>query len=248
MLKAGAVHTANGGYLLLSARDVLTNPGVWPTMKRVIRTKEVRIEDPFEQLDLSLRRAPAPAHARRGQDSPHRRRHALPAPRHVRRGLLGDFQGQGRFRLPSRAYQGEHGCLRRFHRRLLRENRTRHFDRSACAGVLEYASRVVADQRKMSSRFSWIKELVEEAEHWAEKDNVPLVSAAHVEKAIEERRYRHNLPDERIKEMIDRGIIMIDAAGTAVGQVNGLSIYSLGDVMFGKPSRITCQTFLGRVA
>ncbi|MGZ3596998.1 MAG: S16 family serine protease, partial [Syntrophales bacterium] len=73
-----------------------------------------------------------------------------------------------------------------------------------------------------------------------------LVGAKHVEQALDERRFRHNLPDERIKEMMERGTIIIDTDGSVVGQVNGLSVYSLGDVIFGKPSRITCRTFLGR--
>jgi len=121
-----------------------------------------------------------------------------------------------------------------------------HFDRTGVAKVVEYASRTVGDQEKLSSRFAWIKELVEEAEYWACQNGASLVSAKHVEKAIEERRFRHDLPDERIREMIERGTIMIDTDGEVIGQVNGLSIYSLGDVTFGKPSRITCKTFLGR--
>jgi predicted ATP-dependent protease len=87
---------------------------------------------------------------------------------------------------------------------------------------------------------------VEEAEYWARKEDSEFVSAKHVEMAIDERRYRHNLPDEHVKEMITRGTIMIDIQGSVVGQVNGLSVYSLGDITFGKPTRITCKTFLGK--
>jgi predicted ATP-dependent protease len=105
---------------------------------------------------------------------------------------------------------------------------------------------LVSDQEKLSSRFSQNKEIVEESEYWARQDNSQLVSASHVDKAVEERRYRHNLPDERLREMITRGTIMIDTEGAVAGQVNGLSVYSLGDISFGKPSRITCRTFLGR--
>ena len=122
----------------------------------------------------------------------------------------------------------------------------RHFDRTGVAKVLEFTSRMVSDQQKLSSRFSQIRELVLEAEYFAQKDGAELVGAKHVEQALDERRFRHNLPDERIKEMMERGTIMIDTDGSVVGQVNGLSVYSLGDVTFGKPSRITCRTFLGR--
>jgi predicted ATP-dependent protease len=122
----------------------------------------------------------------------------------------------------------------------------KHFDRTAVAAVMEFASRMVANQEKLSSRFAFIKELVEEAEYWARKEGANLVHGPHVSRAIEERRFRHNLPDERLREMIEDGTILIESRGSVVGQVNGLSIYSLGDIMFGKPSRITCRTFLGR--
>jgi predicted ATP-dependent protease len=122
----------------------------------------------------------------------------------------------------------------------------RHFEPSGVAKVVEYASRGVADQEKLSSRFAQIVELVQEAEYWARKDGASLVAGRHIERAVEERRFRHNLPDERIRELIENGTIMIDVDGAVVGQVNGLSVYSLGDVTFGKPSRITCKTFLGR--
>ena len=121
-----------------------------------------------------------------------------------------------------------------------------HFDKTGVAKVVEYASRIVGDQEKLTSRFAQVRELVQEAEYWARKDKSALVSAQHVEKAVEERFFRHNLPYEHIKEMIERGIIMIDVKGAVTGQVNGLSVYSLGDVTFGRPSRITCKTFLGR--
>ncbi len=87
---------------------------------------------------------------------------------------------------------------------------------------------------------------MEESEYWARKGNAGLVSGEHVQKAIEERRFRHNLPDERLHEMIEEGTILLDTRGTVVGQVNGLSVYSMGDITFGKPSRITCRTYLGR--
>jgi predicted ATP-dependent protease len=122
----------------------------------------------------------------------------------------------------------------------------RHFDPTGVAKVMEYASRMVADQEKLSTRFAQIMELLQEAEYWARKENASLVAEPHVEKAVEERRFRHNLPDERMRELIEDGTILIDVTGAVVGQVNGLSVYSLGDITFGKPSRITCKTFLGR--
>jgi len=122
----------------------------------------------------------------------------------------------------------------------------RHFDPSGVAKVLEFAVRAVADQEKLSSRFGQLKELLVEADYWAGKSGAPLISAEHVQRAVDEKIFRHNLIDDRVRELIHNGMLLIDVDGTAVGQVNGLSIYSLGDTIFGKPSRITAKTFMGR--
>ena len=247
MLKPGALQLANGGYLLLSANDALTNPAVWPALKRAIKTKEARIEDPFEQLGLVAPQGLRPQ----------------PMPVNVKVILIGDgllyqllstydedfweiFKVKADFDFQLDNTKENLRAFAAFIAGYCEECELHHFDRTGVARVMEYAARTVGDREKLSSRFAWIKELVEEAEYWACQDGASLVSAKHVEKAIEERRFRHDLPDERIREMIERGTIMIDTDGEVVGQVNGLSIYSLGDVTFGKPSRITCKTFLGR--
>ena len=247
MLKPGALQMANGGYLLLSASDILTNPAVWPTLKRAIRTKEVRIEDPFEQFGLIAPQGLKPQ----------------PMPINAKVILIGDgmlyqllsmydedfweiFKVKADFDFQLDRTKSNLKAFAAFIAGYCEDCELHHFDRTGVAKVAEYAARVVGDQEKLSSRFAWIKELVEEAEFWARRGGASLVNAGHVEEAIEERRFRHNLPDERIRELIERGTIFIDTEGEVVGQVNGLAIYSLGDVMFGKPSRITCKTFLGR--
>ncbi len=247
MLKPGALQMANSGYLLLSASDVLTNPAVWPALKRAIRTKEASIEDPFEQFGLIVPQGLKPK----------------PMPINVKVILIGDgmlyqllsmydedfweiFKVKADFDFQLDKTNPNIKAFAAFIAGYCEECELHHFDRAGVAKVVEYAARVVGDQEKLSSRFSWIKELVEEAEFWARRDGASLVSAEHVEKATEERHFRHNLLDERIRELIERGTIFIDTAGEVVGQVNGLAIYSLGDVTFGKPSRITCKTFLGR--
>jgi len=247
MLKSGALHVANGGYLLLSARDVLTNPGVWPTLKRAIKTKELRIEDPFEQFGLIAPQGLRPQ----------------PMPIDVKIVLIGDgilyqllsmydedfweiFKVKADFNFEVDRTTENMRALAAFIASCCEEPGRNHFDRTGVAKMAEYASRMVDDQERLSSRFAQIKELVEEAQYWSQKDSASLVSGQHVEKAVEEKLFRHNLPDERIRDMIERGTIMIDVDGAVVGQVNGLSVYSLGDITFGKPSRITCKTFLGR--
>ncbi len=247
MLKPGAVHLANGGYLLLNAKDVVTNPMVWPALKRAIQTGELRIEDPFEQFGI------IPPQGLKPQ----------PMTLDIKVILLGhgflyqllslyDEDFWEIFRVKA-DFDSE---VERTDRNLVdyaafiagccEDCKHNHFDSSGVARMLEFASRLVSDQEKLSSRFALIKEMVEESVYWSQKDGAEMVTENHVEKAIEEKRYRHNLPDEKILEMIRRGQIMIDVDGGVVGQVNGLSVYLLGDIVFGKPSRITCKTFMGQ--
>ena len=247
MLKPGALQRANGGYLLLSALDVLLNPAVWPTLKRTIKDREVRLEEPYEQFGLFLPQGLRPQ----------------PMPIDVKIILIGDpylyqmlavydedffeiFRVKSDFNFEVARTRENMLGYAAFLSGCCEECEVRHFDRSGVARVVDYASRLVADQEKLSTRFSQIKEIVEEASYWAQQDDSEFITAQHVDKAVDERRYRHNLPDEQLREMITRGTIMISTGGSVVGQVNGLSIYSLGDIAFGKPSRITCRTYLGR--
>jgi lon-related putative ATP-dependent protease len=247
MLKAGALHQANGGYLLLSAQDVLLNPNVWPTLKRTIKNKEARIEDPFEQFGLIAPQGLKPQ----------------PMPVEAKIILIGDamlyqllsmydeefwelFRVKADFNFEVDKTKENMLAFAAFISGCCEDCEIKHFDPSGVAKMMEFASRMVADQERLSSRFAQLKELVLEAEYWASKSGASLVAAQHVEKAIGEKLFRHNLLDERIRDLIERGTIMIDVDGAVVGQVNGLSIYSLGDITFGKPSRITAKTFLGR--
>jgi predicted ATP-dependent protease len=121
-----------------------------------------------------------------------------------------------------------------------------HFDGGGVAKVSEYGARLVADQHKLSSRFGQLRDLLVEADHWARQDGAAIVGAQHVQKAIEQKLYRSKLVEERIRELIAQGTLMVDVDGDVVGQVNGLAVYDLGDFSFGKPSRITAKTFMGR--
>jgi predicted ATP-dependent protease len=247
MLKPGSIQKANGGYLLLNALDVLTNPGVWPALKRMIKTREVTIEEPYEQF---------------GFIAPHGLRpQAMPVD--IKILLIGDhylyqmlsiydedfweiFKVKADFdyRIDKSKENMMHfasfiaGCCEKM--------RILHFHKTGVARIIEYAARMVDDQEKLSARFALIRELVQESEYWASHAKSHMVYEKHVIQAVEEKIYRHNLPDARIKELIEQGIIMVDTDGSVVGQVNGLSIYSLGDIVFGKPARITCETHLGR--
>jgi predicted ATP-dependent protease len=247
MLKPGALALANGGYLLLGAMDVLTNMGVWPALKRAIKNKEVRVEDPFEQYGLFAPQGMRPE----------------PMPIQTKIILIGDsyiyqmltvvdeeyweiFKVKADFNSQIEISEKNIRDYAAFISGICEKCQVKHFDPSGVGRAIEFAARIVHDQEKLSTRFAQIKELVEEANYWANKEKAQFISGSHVLKAIEERRFRHNLPEERMQEMIDRGMIMIDVAGSEVGQVNGLGVYTLGDATFAKPSRITAKTYLGR--
>ncbi len=247
MLKAGSLSRANGGYLLLDIKDVLTKPGVWDALKRAIRTREVRIEDPFEQFGLI-----APVGMR-----------PSPMPMDVKVIVIGDaiiyqllasldeefwelFRVKADFDYEMDRSPDNMEAYACFIARCCEEEKLLHFDASGVAKILEYAARAVADQEKLSARFGQMKEVMIESDYWARKSGSSLISAEHVRKAADEKIFRHNLIDEKIRELINRGTIKIDTEGAVVGQVNGLSVYSLGDLVFGRPSRITAKTFLGR--
>ncbi len=247
MLKPGALQKANGGYLLLSAMDVLQNPAVWPNLKRAIKDKEARIEEPYEQFGLfvpvGLRPQPMPINVKIiliGDPTLYQILAAYDEDFFEIFRVKSDFDYQ-----VDRSNENILGFAA-FLSGCCEECEVRHFDPSGVARVVDQASRMVSDQEKLSTRFSQIKELVEESAYWAEKANSEFITAEHVDRALDEKRFRHNLPDERLREMIKRGTIMIDTEGAVTGQVNGLAVYSLGDISFGKPSRITCRTFLGR--
>jgi predicted ATP-dependent protease len=121
-----------------------------------------------------------------------------------------------------------------------------HFNPSGVASVIEYGARLVDDQGKLSSRFSDIADIVREASYWAQHEGCEVVSAHHVHRAIDEKYYRSSLVEERLREYITEGSILVDVTGEAVGQVNGLAVLDLGDIRFGKPSRITAKTFVGK--
>ena len=247
MIKPGAMSKANGGYLLLSAYDIAMNSIAWFALKRAIKNKEVRIEDPFEQFGLFAPQGMRPE--------------AMPIK--VKVILIGEtmlyhmmsmydedfweiFRVKADFDYEIERTEKNMKDYAAFIALCCEECNTKHFDTAGVARLIEYSARMVSDKDRLSSRFALIKQLIQEADYWASRDGAKLISDSHVTRAIDERIFRHNMADEKIREMINRGEIMIDVAGTEVGQVNGLSIYSLGDIAFGKPSRITASTFMGR--
>ena len=248
MLRAGSVHQANGGYLVVNAQDVLLSPGVWQGLKRVIRNREVRLEDPAEQLGFlipqGLRPQPIPVEMKVIVVGDERLYRLLSL--YDQEDFWEMFKVKAEFDHRIDADDENLRAYASFICGICQTEKLRHFNRAGVLRVLEEGARMVADQTKLSARFGQVKDLLIEADYWAAKDGAPRVSGEHVRKAVEEKVYRLNLVEERIQEMIAEGTLMVDMEGEVVGQVNGLAVYDLGDFSFGRPSRITAKTFVGR--
>jgi predicted ATP-dependent protease len=238
---------ANGGYLILNIRDVLLNPGVWEGLKRVIRTKEVRVEDPMEQFSFftpqGMRPQPMPVEIKivvMGDDNLYQLLSAYDEDFWEMFKVKADFDFQVELTDENiKAY----AC---FIRMCCDNDKLLSFDRSGVAKVIEFASRAVSDQEKLSTRFGQLKDLLIEADYWAKDSQSQMIRGEHVEKAIREKIHRLDLVAERILKLMVEGTLMVDVEGSVAGQVNGLSVYDLGTFSFGRPSRITAKTFLGR--
>ena len=247
MLKPGSVHQANGGYLILNLVDIVTKPGAWEGLKRVVRTREIRLEDPMEQYGFftpqTLRPEPIPADVKvviTGDPAAYFMLSAYDEEFWEMFKVKADFDTQiDRSRENVLAYAG-------FVCAAVEREGLRHFERDAVAEVVAHGSRLVDDQEKLSARFGRLRDVIVEADYWAGIEGAPRVAASHVERAINERIYRLNMFEERIREMIARGVILVDVEGAVAGQVNGLAVFDFGDFSFGRPSRITARTFLGQ--
>ncbi|BCB96978.1 ATP-dependent protease [Dissulfurispira thermophila] len=247
MIKAGSLHRANGGYIVINALDLLRNIFSYDALKRSIKNKEIKIEDVWEQYRLLSTTALKPE----------------PIPLDVKVILVGNpylyyllynldeeykelFKVKADFdsRMPRTNENIEKYAF--FVASCQKEENLLPFDRSGVAKIVEYGSRLAEHQDKLSTKFSYIADIIREAHYWAKNAGSNIVKAEHVTKAIEEKIYRANRIEERIREMILEDTLIVETDGEKVGQVNGLAVLDLGDYSFGKPSRITARTYTGK--
>lgn len=250
MIQPGALHLANGGYLILPARDLLTNPYAWDGLKRVLRDGELRIIELANQLGLlstvTLEPEPLPLQIKVFMVGTPLLYYLL---RYYDEDFAKLFKVRAEFgttmeRNPDT--EREYGL---FVKSVVDDNKLPAFDKTAIARIIDYSSRLAEDQAKLSTRFGKIADLVRESAHWSKITNPQgdeSIGGDAVQKAIEESIYRSNLFEERIQEMIAQGTIMIDVTGKAIGQVNALSVILLGDYAFGRPSRVTASAYPGK--
>src|SRR5512136_134336 len=245
-IKAGSFLRANGGYLIFNALDALMEPGVWPALKRTLKNQVIEIQtyDPYYFFSTSaLKPEPIDCNTKVLMIGDSQIYYLL---YHLDDDFKKIFKIKADFDPVMNKDHDKIAQYASFIRKICDEDKLRAFDNTGIAAVVEYGVRITGRQKKLSTRFHLIADLLREANYWAEKDGSDVVTEKHVDKAIEKKINRLNLIEEKIQEMIDDGTIMIDSDGMVVGQVNGLSVYDLGDHTFGKPSRITAKTSLGK--
>ncbi len=247
MIKPGALHRANGGYLILQARDVLTSIQSWEVLKRVLRTKEIRIENISEHFGLvamsSLRPQSIPLNIKVIMIGNPFIYHLL---YHYDEDFRKLFKIKSDFDVDMERKDGILDKMASFISYHCNNQDLRHFDREAVAEICEYSTRLAENQDKLSTRFNEIVDILFEADAWAELEGNGLVKRDHVEKALEEVVYRSDKYEQKIIEAIRKEEILLDLEGKKSGQVNALSVIDQGDYRFGRPSRITASTYLGR--
>ncbi|HYW92296.1 MAG TPA: ATP-binding protein [Gammaproteobacteria bacterium] len=246
MIRAGALHRANGGYLILNVERVLTQPYAWESLKRALYGQEIRIESLGQMLSLvstvSLEPQPVPLEVKvvlLGDRRLYYLLYALDPDFGELFKVAADFEDDmDRTPEATRAYgkliatMARHLDLRPLHR-------------DAVARLIEHSARLTEDARKLSMHTGTVRDLLREADHWAAQGERDVVGAGDVAKAIDMRVERLARVRDRVREAIRRGTLLIDTEGSAVGQVNGLSVMQLGDLTFGQPSRITATARLG---
>ena len=246
-IKPGLMHRANGGYLIIQAQDLLSNVQAWEALRRIIKTKEITIENLRDQVGViavtTLKPEPIPSDVKvilvggayyyellRGYDEDFSKLFKIRADFDYEM----DRNDENIFKIA--------GFISKF----CDNEKTLPFDSSAVASVIEYSSRSVESQKKLSTRFNLIAEILAESATWAQLDNAEIVTAEYVKKAEEEKAYRLSMYQEKMNELLDNNTIMIATDGYCVGKINGLAVLDMGDYSFGSPTRITATTYMGK--
>lgn len=247
LIKPGALHQANGGYLLLDARKLLQQPYAWEGLKRCLRTHEIAIESLGQMYSMISTVSLEPE----------------PIPLDIKVVLLGErilyyllYQYDPEFGelfkvmvdFDDRVERSEESneAYARLIASLVRRNDLRHFDRAAVARIIEHSARLTSDQERLSTHMQSLSDLLREANYWASESGNGVVKEQDVQRAIDEQIYRASRVRERMQEAILRDTVLIDTTGEAIGQINGLSVITLSSYAFGRPSRITARVQMGK--
>jgi lon-related putative ATP-dependent protease len=247
MIRPGSVHRANGGFLIIKALDLLRWYFSWEGLKRSLKTKQIQVEDLGEQLSListkSLKPEPIPLQVKIlliGEPYLYHLLYAMDQDFPKMFKVKAELEDQmDREEIPIKEYL-------QYITRFCRDRRLLPLHKTGAARLIEYSSELTGRNYKLSLQLAEVNDLIQEAHYWAARAQSPLIQAEHIEKAVEEKIFRSNLYEEKIQEMISLGNFKIETDGYRVGQVNGLSVYPMGDYQFGRPSRITVNGSLGK--
>ena len=247
MIKAGSVHRANGGYLIIDTMELFKNPFSYDALKRALKNREIKIEDILEQYRMisttSLKPESIPLNAKvilTGNPYIYYLLYAYDEESRELFKVKADFDSR-MDRTPENTEK-----YAAFIAQCQKQENLLPIDRTGVARIVEVSSRYADDQEKLSTKFSAIHDLVRESHYWAKKANSDLIKAEHVTKAIDEKVFRVNRVEERLREMTLEDSLIIDTTSEKVGQINGLAVLSMGDYSFGRPSRITAKTYTGK--
>lgn len=246
LIKPGALHKANGGYLLLDARRLLLSPFAWEGLKRAIKAREIRIEQPVETSGLISTQSLDPD----------------PIPLDVKVVLFGDrelyyllsgldpdfpriFKVQADFDDTIKRSSENDNAYARLIASVVKEHGLKPVDASGVARIIDEGARLADDREKLSIELGRISDIVREADYWSSEAKRKVTSRQDVSRAIDEQTQRADRLRDRALETINRGIVLVDTDGARVGQINGLSVLQLGSFSFGRPSRITARVRLG---
>ena len=247
MIRGGSAHEANGGFLVIPIEELARNPGSYEALKRTILDRKLEIEELAARLGYISTRSLRPE----------------PIPFTTKVILVGEsryyyilYQADSEFKKIFKVKAEFDSTMDRnsenvqdyaqFICTLCNKEGLKHLDNSGIAIIVEYSSRLAADQMKLSTQFTEISDIIREANYYAMTNGDEYIKEEHVSKAIDAKVYRSNLIEEKLGEMIERGMILVDTDGEKVGQVNGLAVLGMGDYFFGKPSRITASIGLGK--
>ena len=247
MLKPGLLHEANGGYIIFQARDLISNGICYDALKKALRTKELLIENTADQRSsmvmVSLKPEPIPLDIKVllvGNEQIYQTLLALDEDFRKLFKIKVEFEDSSENNLDNMVKIAE------FIHSFCEQEDLPPLDRTAVAKVMEYSSRLADNQEKLSTRFNDLSQIVAEAATWAKMDKVKVVSGDYIDKALQERVERIKKYDTRYLEMIKDNTLLINTSGAEVGQINGLTIMSIGDYCFGKPAKITANTYTGK--